>query len=177
MLMRKFAIFLVLLILFISFQNTFVYSKTETQDYQNFHNRFPDLTHLNTDETQTVYTDQQLAKIGVIKEFSALTQARLYLLLDKIDEAISNYETIIIARQNDGFDQSQQIARINELKNESHLIRLRIRATENLYSDLEFSNYEDIRPRYNQILTESGSELNSIQTLQNDTLIFMEENE
>ncbi len=177
MLMRKFAIFLALIILFISFQNSFVYSKTDTVNYSSFYTRFPNLTHLNTDETQAVYTDQQLAKIGVIKEFSALTQARLYLLLDKIDEAISNYETIIIARQNDGFDQSQQITRINELKNESHLIRLRIRATENLYSDLEFLNYEDIRPRYNQILTESGSELNSIQTLQSDALIFIEENE
>ena len=153
------------------------YASPEYDTYQSFRNRFAKLVHLNTDETQTIYTDQQLAKIGVIKEYSALTQARLYLLLDKIDEAISKYETLIISRQNDGFDQTQQINRINELKNESKLIRLRIRATENLYSDLEYSNYEDIRPRYNQILTESGSELGSIQTLQNDTIIFIEGNE
>ena len=139
------------------------------QKYEEFKLKYAERIELKKEEMQKIFTEQQQARIALIKEHSAKTQARMLNVTEHLSKGLQKVKDRLESGKSQGISPSnEQTALIAKIERKIDATQTRIENVSKLYENLESQEPTQIKETLKRIKTEFEAikkDLNEIKTM------------
>ena len=135
------------------------------EKYEEFRKAFKERTELRVENLKGKFSDQQQARLSLIKEHTAKSQARLLKVTEKLTEIVERIQKRIV---DSGFENDVATAKLVAIQTEIDQLEVEISELTVKYENIEELEVEEIKAKLTEIKEDTRSIISRLKTIKTD---------
>ncbi|MDQ5981300.1 MAG: hypothetical protein QG570_47 [Patescibacteria group bacterium] len=135
------------------------------EKYEEFRKAFKERTELRVENLKGKFSEQQQARLSLIKEHTAKSQARLLKATEKLTEIVDRVEKRIV---DSGFENDEASAKLIAIQTEIDKLEVEITGLTVKYENIEELEVEEIKAMLKELKDDTRSIISQLKTIKTD---------